>query len=254
VKQALRSQWRYVAVVLGLTLVAALIPADGWMKAVAVLPLALLVLPGYALATALFPTAVIGRDERLALVFAFNVAACALGAVLLQIVVPLDRTTWALLLSALTLGAGYMTWVRRGERQRRGHRTTTRLPWVSPIAVAAIVAALAGAGWAVALATQGAHRQLDQSHFSSLWAVARGDGGTAPASIGVSNQEGRDVSYLVRVSRAGAAPRDWQIHLTANQQWQKDLAASSMPGSGPLIVELYQAGVLLRHVKLGASS
>jgi uncharacterized membrane protein len=267
VRHPLAPQWRdlvAMAALAVLALVVALLPVPGWMKVVAVLPL-VLALPGYAVAAALFPFSEISRDERLVFIFAFSVGASALGGLLVQVILPLDRAVWAALLVFLTLLAGVVALKGRGQPpgtvDRDGHppggadQKRPRLPRMSPFSAAATLGALLIAGVAIAIATRGAHRQQDSSHFSSLWVVPQGGGaGTgdeAPVSIGISNQEGREASYLLRVRRDGVTLRDWRIHLVPDQQWQRGLAASAISGTGPLRVQLYRGGELYRHTSLG---
>jgi uncharacterized membrane protein len=261
VRRPLAPLWRDLAAVVALALVGllvSLLPVAGWVKAVALLPL-VLILPGYALAAALFPPGVIGRDDRLVFTVAFSVGASALGGLLLQVALRLDRPVWAALLFSLTVLACAVALMRR-DGTPGDHQVSSRPPRVGALSVAAILAAAAIAGWGIAIATRGVHRQLDNSQFSLLWVVPQrggaGTGGEAPVSVGISNQEGRDASYLLRVRRDGVTLRDWRIHLVADQQWQRGLAASTISGSGPLLVQLYRGGELYRHAQLriGATS
>jgi uncharacterized membrane protein len=221
---------------------------------VAILPFAL-VLPGYALAAALFPGREIGRDERLVLVFGLSVAAVALGGLLVQVVLGLDRPVWAALLLLLTLRAVVAALAARDE-SRRDDQPSLSLPRSFPLSAAALLAALLIAGWAIGIATRGAHRQAEDAPLSSLSVVPQREGGTGPVSLGIWNQEGRENSYLLEVNRDGATLDGWQVRLAPGQQWQRRITASGIPGSGPLVVKLYRGGTLYRHVslKVGATS
>jgi hypothetical protein len=254
--------WRDLGAVVALALLGllvALLPVAGWVNAVALLPL-VLILPGYALAAALLLPGTINRDYRVVLVVAFSVGASALGGVLVQVVFRLDRPVWAALLFSITALASAVALIRRDGLPADHHLVSFRPPRVGALSATAILAAAAIAGWGIAIATGGAHRQLENSHLSSLWVVPQQGGAAtsadAPVSIGVSNQEGRDASYLLRVKKDGVTLRDWRIHLVPDQQWQAGLAAPTVSGQGPLLVELYRGGELYRHASLwiGATS
>ena len=135
--------WGDLTAVAGLALAGlalALIPVPGPVRTAAVLPL-LLILPGYALAAALFRPGEISRELRMVLSVALSVGVTALGGLLVQLVVRLDRPVWAALLTGVTLLAIAIALDRRDGMSPDSEETRLRLP---RIGVATVVARLLG--------------------------------------------------------------------------------------------------------------
>ncbi len=122
--------WGDLTAVVGLTLVAfvvALAPVPGPARTVALLPL-LLVLPGYALTCAMFLPGEIGRDLRLVLSVAFSVGVAAVGGLVVQLVIRLDRPVWVTLLALVTVVAALAALRRRDGMPADTERPTLENP------------------------------------------------------------------------------------------------------------------------------
>jgi hypothetical protein len=245
--------WGDLAAVVALTLAGlfvALIPVPDSARAAALLPLVLF-LPGYALTAALFLPGEISRELRLVLSGAFSLAVSALGGLAVQLVIGLDRPVWAALLASAT-GAFALVALRRrdalpAEQERRG----VGLPLRVALSLVPVLGAMAIAGWAIALATDGAHRQADRSRFSSLSLVgADPSRAPSPVRIGVLNHEGEPVAYRLVIRRGTRTIRRWRLHLGANQDWQTQLASAAIAGTGPLVGRLDRGGEPYHRVVL----
>jgi uncharacterized membrane protein len=230
-------------------LVLALVPIPDPVRVAAVLPL-LLILPGYALAAALFLPGEISRELRAVLSVAFSVAASVLGGLVVQLVIGLDRPVWGSLLVLVTVLAAAQALRRRDRLPVDLGVARPSPPWVGPASLAAFVAALAIAGGAIAIATGGVHRQRNASRFSSLSLVPDATSGAAPVRVEVLNHEGRSVAYRLIARRGPRTIGRWRIHLGANQDWQTQLAASAMSGKGRLIARLDRGGRPYHRVAL----
>ncbi len=214
--------WGDLTAVVALAVVAfvvALVPVSGPARAVALLPL-LLVLPGYALTCAMFLPGEIGRDLRLVLSVAFSVGVAAIGGLIVQLVIRLDRPVWVTLLTLVTVGASLVALRRRDWMPANTERPSLRIPIVGAVSVLAMLAAVAIGGWAIAIATEGAHRQASEAHFSSLWLIPAGSAQTPqPVSVGVTNHEGRASAYQLTVTQGARTIRRWRRTLEANESW-----------------------------------
>jgi hypothetical protein len=237
-----------------IALVLSLLPLAGWLTAVVLIP-AILIAPGYAIGAALFRPGDIPRDLRVVLTVALSVSATALGGLFVQLFVGLDRSVLAGLLAFITIGAGQVARQRRRAYEPVDGEPRFRPPRVNPVSAAAIVAAVAVAAWGIEIATEGVHDQLQSSHFSSLWMVPR-PSPSAPrravttVRIGVSNHEGRTVSYVLSVRRGPSLLRRWRFRLGADQSWEFAFPASTTAGGRPLVGTLDQGGVRYSSVAL----
>ncbi len=238
-------------------LICTVLPVAGWLKAIAGILLAFL-LPGYAIAAAIFLPGDIRRDLRFALAVVFSISCSALGGLVLQIVLPLDRPVFAVLLLGVT-GACLLVAARR--RAYAGPAddapaTTLLLPGL-PSLVALLVAIALG-GWAIAIATAGQHRQLAREHFTALWMLPEAAPGTsppgAPLRVAVANHEGRRVLYRLQVRQGARTLRQWHVDLPASDQWSSTVPAPSAAGDAPVVAKLFRDGKVYRRVALRLAS
>ncbi len=245
--------WGDLTAVLACTAVGfavALSPASGPARDAVLLPL-VLILPGYALTCALFLPGEIRLDLRLVLSVAFSVGVSAVGGLIVQLAIPLDRPVWATLLALVTVLASVVALRRRDGMPADTEQPTLRIPRIGVVSLLAMLAAVGIGGWAIAIATEGAHRQADDAHFSSLWLVPVGPSQTSsPVNVGVSNHEGRTAAYSLSVMRGGRTIRQWRLRLEANQDWQAQLAAEAISGAGPLTARLDHGGRRYHRVAL----
>ena len=105
---------------------------------------------------------------------AFSVGVSAVGGLIVQLVIPLDRPVWATLLALVTLAASVMALERRDGMPADTEQPTLRIPRIGLVSLLAMLAAVAIGGWAIAIATEGAHGQASEQRFSSLWLVPAG--------------------------------------------------------------------------------
>ncbi len=249
--------WWDLAAVTALALIGlalALVAAPGWLRVIGLTPL-VVILPGYAVAAALFPTATLPRDDHILYSVAFSIGATALGGLGLEVFLRLDRPAWAMLLASLTVLASAVALARRHTLPRDASQVCPSLSNVNPLSAVAILAAAAISGGAIAIAIHGVHRQREQSHFTSLWVLPPSGGhqsARGSVAIGVWNHEGAGVNYRLLVNRGNATVRDWRIHVDSNQRWSTSLSASVGSGTGPLVVGVYRGASLYARSVLKA--
>jgi uncharacterized membrane protein len=246
--------WGDLGAVVALALLAfvlALVPLTGPLRTAALLPL-VLILPGYALVAALFMPGEISRELRVVLSVPFSVGASVLGGVVVQLVIGLDRPVWAALLASATVVAAFVALRRRDGLPADDEPSKLRLPRLGVTWLLAMLGAIAVAGWAIAIATDGVHRQQDRARFSSLWLVPEDPSAATdrPVRIGVSNQEGRAVAYRLTVRRGARTVAQWPLRLEPAEEWEARLAASAISGTGPLVGRLDRSGHPYRRVAL----
>jgi Protein of unknown function (DUF1616) len=228
----------------------ALVTNAGALATIALLPL-VFVLPGYALSAALFPPRTIGDDLRLVLTVVLSLAVIALGGLVLHLVAVLERGTFVGLLAGVTLAAAAVA--LKGRQGRWNDRPPRSRPPHPPIAVAlALTAAIGLAGVAIAIASAGAHRQIDEAHFSSLWLVPQG-GTRVPADeppvlVGIANQEGKPVDYRLTVRQGGTEIGTWKVRLGDGREWQTTLPAEHLSPARTLVASLHRFGRIVRRV------
>jgi hypothetical protein len=222
----------------------------GWLWDAALAALVLIV-PGWAIAAALFPPRSVTSDERAVLAVAFSIGAWALGGLLLGLVVGLDRPAWILLGIAMTAGAGLLA------RARRRARPPAKAPPPPPArprrraAVALVAVAVALAGVSIALARDSEVSQLRRAHFSSLWMLPQGGPGR-PLLLGVQSHEGGSLGYRLELARGSRTVRSWELRLAPGGSWQARLPAAALGGGGPLVASLLRDGSVYRRVALKA--
>jgi hypothetical protein len=239
---------RVVAALAVLASAVSFLPIEPWLQFVVALPL-ILVLPGYAIGAALFPRRDLPLEETVVYAIAFSLAAVAIGGVLAQLVVALDRTTWSLLLTAITLAAIVVAELRRGTGQA-GQPTVAALRPIGALATVLLLTAFGLAAWSVALATDGAHDQAAESRFSSLWIVPNRNPAVGGARVGVENEEGEDATYELLVREGDEEVGRWPIELADGESWQTVLTGSALSPPAAIAAELYRDGDLYRRAYL----
>lgn len=237
-----------LAAAVGLVLLALLVsvlPLPESLQTALMLP-AILFAPGYAIAAALFRPAELSPGLRLILSFALGVSLIALGELLLQVVLPLDRAVMAALLALATIAAAAIANRRCVEAPiQSSERRAPRRP--HPLALAAFVVAAAIAVWSVAIASDGVQEQRAESRFTSLWVVPA-EGGEL--RVGVSNQEGDGAAYRLDLRVGSELVRAFRFDLAEDEQWQRSLPVPAQAAPGTLTGDLYRDGDLARTVRL----
>jgi hypothetical protein len=181
-------------------LICAIVP-DG-ATVVRVLPAALLVLvlPGYALTATLLAPAQVTRLERLVLTIALSMVAGVLTALVLNAVWHLETAAWATGLALATIVAA-LAGARRGHGQPVPR---PRVPRVGVAAALALIGAVLLTGGAVALGVTTLHAPGDTAGTTALWISPRGDNNVA---VGVHSIERGRRHYELDVRVAGQRGR-----------------------------------------------
>jgi hypothetical protein len=224
------------------------LPFDGLIKALLLVPL-VLIIPGYALAAAMFPGATLGRGERLVYAISLSVGAAALGGLAWQLAFGLGRFAWAAILTSITLASCVVAHRRRAPlRPDQIPAPSRRTGLDAPTAIGAL-AAVALAVFAVWTAIDGLQDQRSESNFTALWIVPLEDG-AAGVEIGVSNHQSDVHRYRLIVTGEGQTIREWDGRLGARKQLRLDLEPLLIPTGARLVVSLYRNGALYRRAKL----
>jgi uncharacterized membrane protein len=234
------------------SLVLMLLPFGGLPKAIALVPLAL-ILPGYAISAAMFMPGSITRGERLAYTLSLSVGAAAIGGLAWQLFFGLSRAGWALVLVAIVLVAARIARNRRAARSSDPVERRSRLPYLGLPTALAILATLILTVVAVDVAIEGLRDQRAESHFSSLWILPHGPAEES-VEIGVQNHQGAVYTYRLSVARAGVPRWLWEGRLGAHKRKQVILGLSEITGAGPLVVTLYKSGLPYRRTELQPGS
>jgi uncharacterized membrane protein len=246
-----------VAITLVTAVLALLVPPDIMLIRILTLPL-VLVLPGYALTSSLFPRRVFGVPERLVFSLGLSLAVVILGGLALNLTpVGLRASSWSVLLSGITLAASAVALVRR-----RG-QSTSAPGWLRAgnfsftfrqgllLGLAAVIVC-----GAVAVSIIGALRQ-SYPGFTQLWILPAG-GAIAENAVrlGVSNMESTAMEYRLAVNVDGKVVKEWpSIDLNPNEKWEATLVLPPTGSAGVARVEadLYRveaSTTIYRHVVL----
>ena len=245
--------------VIAFTIVAAvlalLVPADIVLIRILTLPL-VLVLPGYALTSALFPNRSLGVPERLVFSLGLSLSIVILGGLALNWTpFGLRASSWAVLLSGITLGASAVALVRRQEQSmsapgwlRVGNVGFTLRRGLLLGLAAAIVCG------AVAVSIIGAERQ-SYAGFTELWILPAGGANAENAvRLGVSNMESTAREYRLDVNVDGKVVKEWSaIDLEPNKKWEATLVLLPTGSVTRVEADLYRADApttIYRHVVL----
>lgn len=225
----------------GLALAILVLPLPHFLQAIAALPL-VLILPGYALAAAIFPPGFVTREERWVFTIAFSIVAAVLGGLVLQLLLDLGRGVWIGLLVVVTLGFCALASARRGPIRKSAPR-----PLAAPVPALplALLAAAAICAIAVAVASHSAGEQLARSHFSSLWLLPS-DRSEKALEVSIENHEGRTVHYTLRVGSLQQVERQWTIDLESGASWSA--AVPESPFGAAVFAALYRGKTLFRRV------
>lgn len=252
---------RDIVVVVAITIVAValafVLPPDWVPGRIVILPL-VLVLPGYALTSALFPGREFGIQERLVFSLALSLVLVIMGGLLLNLTPwGLRAGPWAVFLAAITFGACAVALVRR---RRQGISNPGSIP-IRKIQLNFRQGLLLGlaaliVGGAIALSIIGAARQ-PYPGFTQLWMLPAG--GSNPKNavhLGVSNMELTAMEYRLAVSVDGKVVKEWPtIDLNTHEQWVATLLIpqTGHTGSAKIEAALYRMDApttLYRHVVL----
>jgi uncharacterized membrane protein len=218
------------------------------------LPL-VLVVPGYALTAAVFPKRSLGVPERLVFSLGLSLVIVVLGGLLLNWTpFGLRASSWAVLLSGITLGAGVVALVRR-----QGQRAPTSR-WVrfGGVGLAFRQGLLMGLAAMVVCAAIAVSRisaaQQAFPGFTQLWILPAGTANAKDAlRLGVRNMEATATVYSLSVSANGKVVKVWRkIDLKPHERWEAILVLPQIgrPGAARVEARLYRArapATIYRH-------
>lgn len=240
-----------LVVVALLTLIAVLLAVaspPGWLQAIGLAPLAI-ALPGYALLAALFPPGTLAPSDRFVHAFVFCISAAALGGLLLQLVVDLDRTVWVAIMATVSLVGSAAAW-RRRQALPIQYEAGVRRPPPGAAWGLAFLLAVAGGAAAIVIASDGVHEQQSRQVFASLWAVPSAQpGGTGPVRVGVVNHGG-PASFELEVSAADEVLQRLPVRLGTSREWRVELPPPVDSSTESLRIALVHRSVPYRSVEL----
>lgn len=242
------TKYRDILAVVAFTIVAValvfVLPPDLVAGRIVVSPLVLL-LPGYALTSALFPGREFWMHERLIFSLALSLVLVILAGLLLNLTPwGLRADSWAVFLAGITLGACVVALVRRwrqGISNSRGVRAGgigLNLRQGLLLGLAALIV-----GGAVAVSIIGAERQPSPG-FTQLWILpANASNSKNAVHLGVSNMELTAMEYRLVVSVDGKVVKEWPtIDLNTHGQWEATLVIpqTGQTGTAKIEADLYR--------------
>jgi Protein of unknown function (DUF1616) len=200
-----------------------MIPAPVVVRVLFALPL-VLVLPGFALASALFPTP-LRWIERLMVALALSISVCIIGGLVLNWTV-MTRVAWTVFLVATTVAAAFFA---QWRANRRNERAPGLMAWprAAHIPIRAALLALCSLGLAagaVGLA-RSALPAKGVDGYTTLWLVPAKNPGTI--EIGVLSSELRTTSYSLELRAGGERLITRPLTLKTGQEWVATVDVSS---------------------------
>lgn len=236
---------------LALTLLGASSPA---LRLLLGLPLAL-VLPGYALMSALFPRRMIGGVERGLFTLSLSLGTLILcGFVLNRTPWGLRPDAWAMVLSDVTLGAGMIAVARRhlipagracaaqDQQARAAQSAIARRPRIGLSLGQSVLFGLAIALVAGAVLLARSEAALRPApDVIQLWMLPGDEAATM--RVGVNSVGAAAGTFRLQIERGGYIIREWpSLTITAGQRWEETLALQGRQlGSGPVEARLYRS-------------
>ena len=247
-----RREPRVVLALAALAVVAAAIPAGTWtpLRAILVLPLAL-VLPGYALTSAIFWRRAPALPERIVLALGLSVVTTALASLFLYLVsFGLTLRSWVAALAVVTVSATVVAAARplpaADGSTRVGRRQALRPP-LRPLPIAIAVAAAGLVAAAVVLARTPLPSPSAPG-YTALWLTR--DSRSSALTLGVRSEEHHRTRYVLRLMLSGRITRR-HLALAPGQAWEERL-----PPAAQAAASLYRVGRpgVYRSVRLGGAA
>jgi Protein of unknown function (DUF1616) len=209
--------------------VVALTPAPVPVRVLVALPL-VLILPGFALASTIFPRSV-RWIERLTVSLALSIAVCIVGGLALNWTTGITKASWITFLVATTVTGAFLgQWRSRGRvestagvvRQLRAAQVPVR---GSLLALCSLTLAVGAFGLARStLPAQGIEG------YTTLW-LAPAQTRPDAVQIGVSSSELQTTSYWLELRAAGERLVSQPLMLKTGQEWDATVDVSSVPVS-----------------------
>lgn len=240
---------------------ALLVPPNIVLIRIVTLPL-VLILPGYAFTSALFPNRSLGVPQRLVFSVGLSLLIVILGGLALNWTpFGLQASSWAVLLSSITLGASAVALLRRHRQSApaAGWMQVANVGFAWRQGMLMGLAALIVCG-AVAVSIIGAARQTYPG-YTQLWILPVGGANSKDeVQLGVSNSESASQEYLLVVNFYSEISIKWPpIYLNPNEKWVNTLSLPTITSADAAKVEadLYRADApttIYRHVVLWLST
>jgi uncharacterized membrane protein len=242
-----------------ITMVLACLVPSNW-DAIRVLALPLvLVLPGYALTSALFARRSLGIMERIVFSLGLSLTIVIVGGFALNFTpFGLRTNSWAVFLGVITLIASAIALVRRQRRTGTAQEAfgigSISFTFGQGLLLGLAMLIICGA---VVVSIIGAERQ-PRPGFTQLWILPGSGAANAKnvVRIGMSNMESQATEYRLTVDMDGKAVKVWSsILLGPDQNWEATLVLPQTGHTGTSQVEalLYRMDApttLYRHVVL----
>lgn len=208
----------------------------------------LLIAPGYAVSTALFPSGWISAAARVMVVCLLVLSMLAVGAVLLDVTsVGLSRESWSILFLVLTLGACAVTISRRDDAPQSPPRVALPRLRATDVALLLVAVVAVVAGVVISRTPLPAEQVLG---YTQLWMVPEGAAGDGRFRVGVRSAELRSHSYRLELE-IGDVTRvlAWRIKLAPGARFEKQvrlaepLLLSDVPRDGTVTARLYRLDI-----------
>lgn len=210
---------------------------DNVLVRILTLPL-VLVLPGYAVMSAIFVRHPSGFPERLVLSLGLSVVIVVLSGLMLNFMtINLEARTWAIFLGCITLCASLVALMRQKENAishpPRLIVGFTLRSWLL-LGLAAIVVISA-----VVVSSTEAAQQRNNEQFTQLWMLPiNGVGQKYMVRLGVNNMQSIEAQYALNMSVNGQTIRKWStITLKPYETWAVTLALPTIKYTGTISVE-----------------
>lgn len=184
--------------------------------------LAILILPGFALAITMRPALPLRQLDLFLAAAALSLASVALGGLVLNLLpVGLGRLSWLGLVGALLLATAVLA--------RGGRTSLPRETWASPKPGQALAMVAAGVLVAVALAIARVGVQQPSEPYTALWVVPESPG---MVEIGLDNREDSTTTYRVEVRVDGRVTETFtSITIEPGQGWTTLVSEPGPAGS-----------------------
>jgi hypothetical protein len=219
------------------------------LRVLLALPFAL-VLPGYAIAAAIFPGQGLTGLERLLFMLGLSLTAIILSGLVLNLTPwGLQTTSWAVLLSIVTLVASLVAMQRR-----RHERSNTPAKLRFPLPLRQVL--LFGLSGLIVAAAIGLALGIKPSHnlqgYTTLWILPGAESQQNTVSLGIHSQEFDLSHYQLQLTLDGKPVQEWpDIILAPGKQWEQSIVLPA--GQGLVEAVLFHAsnpGLAYRRVAL----
>lgn len=203
------------------------------------LPLALL-LPGYALAAALFPQRTLPGADRALYTLALSLCASILSGFALNASPwPLAPASWAVTLAWVSMAGCVVACARRAlpavaarpaPSPGGGGAPPRRLRLGQALLLGLAIAVVAGAVWLARAEAE----QRPAADVLQLWMLPAGDDGEPALRVGVTSVGPAEGSFRLQLTRGGYLIHEWPaITIAPGERWEGRLSlAGRQPGAG----------------------